>query len=85
MVDQPNPVGPNAPTPKVPSNTPTNSSSDNWNPPPLTWMGMHFNADETKKLWTTIMQSVSTEIQREEKRMKEANRRLRRSIEGKEP
>lgn len=46
---------------------------------PMTFLGMHFTAEESKKLWYAIMQQVSATIQQEQKRALKAIRKLRKS------
>lgn len=46
---------------------------------PMTFLGMHFTAEESKKLWYAIMQQVSATIQKEQKRALKAIRKLRKS------
>lgn len=44
---------------------------------PMTFLGMHFTADEAKVLWNSIIHMVSMDIQRENKRAVAAIRKWR--------
>lgn len=41
------------------------------------FLGMHFNKEETKQLWTVIMQNVSREIERQKSKTLKALKKLR--------
>jgi len=60
-------------TPKAPEGS--------WNPPPLSWMGMKFDAEQTKQLWNTITQTVGRAIQHDKDRAVAASKKLRKSME----
>jgi hypothetical protein len=68
------------PTP-TPSPSAPKAPEGSWNPPPLTWMGMKFDEQQTKQLWNTITQSIGRAIQHEKDRMVAASKKLRKSME----
>jgi hypothetical protein len=82
MVSKPN-MDPNKPPVQGPKPPPSLSNTEfkAWNPPPLNWMGMKFNEEQTKQLWMTISQTVGQAIQKDRDRMIEASKRLRRSTD----
>ena len=86
MVQSIPPSGNSTPTGPIPSQNPTPASSKApssvygaGTAKPMTFLGMHFTAEESKKLWYAIMQQVSATIQREQKRALKAIRKLRKS------
>lgn len=82
------PVDPN----KAPSTPPpTDATPQKKGPPPkygemtakpMTFLGMHFTGPEAEKLWETIMQQISTQIQHEQARALKAMRKLKKSSTG---
>lgn len=82
MVSKPN-MNPNDPIhgPKPPQPSEPASPTKAWNPKPLHWMGMTFDAEQTKQLWNTISQSIGQAIERDKKRALEALKKLRKSTD----
>lgn len=35
---------------------------------PMTWLGMHFTAEEAGKLWQTIVQSINSQISKDKEK-----------------
>lgn len=52
-----------------------------WNPKPMTWLGMKFDAEQTKQLWSTISQSIGQAIEHDKQKAIEASRKLRKSTD----
>lgn len=84
MVQSIPPSGNNIPTGPTPSQSPIPASSKapssvygSGTAKPMTFLGMHFTAEESKKLWYAIMQQVSATIQREQKKALKPIRKLR--------
>jgi hypothetical protein len=75
MVSKPNMNPNNAPIhgPKPPQPEPA------WRPKPLKWMGMSFNTEQTKQLWSTISQTIGQAIQKDRDRMVAASKKLQKS------
>jgi hypothetical protein len=52
-----------------------------WDAKPLTFLGMHFDSQESKKLWTILEQSIARQIQKDKDKaiqaLKEDGRRSR--------
>ena len=82
MVNPSDSVNPKVPPSKPPSINGPQNQANNWNPAPLTWMGMQFDQEDTKKLWTVITQTVATAIQRDSARWKKTLKKLRKSLTG---
>ena len=85
MVSKPNMNPDNTPI-KGPTPLPLrrllNSSLQYLEPPnPLTWLGMSFDAKQTKQLWSTISQSIGQAIQRDKERAVEAIKKLGKSTD----
>ncbi|MDE3045876.1 MAG: hypothetical protein KGJ02_04450 [Verrucomicrobiota bacterium] len=69
-INPPDGTSPTQPTP------PSSGSHKEWNPPPLTWMGMTFDSAEAKQLWNIISQNVNNQISHDKDKALEALRRL---------
>lgn len=53
------------------------SSGKGWSPKPLNWLGMHFDEEQTKKLWDTITQTIGNQINHDKAKALEALKKLR--------
>ncbi len=67
----PNPISDSQPA--APSKT--------WNPKPLNWMGMSFNSEQTKQLWSVISQTIAQAIQKDRDRAVAAIKKLGKSTD----
>ncbi len=62
MVDSPN-VNPSGKSHGADQNGDAGKSAPkSWHPKPLKWLGMTFDSDQTKKLWSIISQNISSAI-----------------------
>jgi hypothetical protein len=82
MVSKPNMNPDNTPI-KGPTPSPADAEtpSKTWTPKPLTWLGMSFDAQQTKQLWSTISQSIGQAIQKDKERAVEAIKKLGKSTD----
>ena len=66
----------NRPNPSVPSPAETTSPSTTggFQFKPMTFLGMSFDSEQTKKLWDCILKSVSDQIRKGEEKAKKAIR-----------
>jgi hypothetical protein len=77
LMEPTNPVSGGGGAPESQGPGEKSKSPADWNPKPMTWLGMHFDVDQTKKLWNIISQNIGDQINREKQRALKAIRRLR--------
>lgn len=70
------PTSSSSPAPKEPSSSGENKAGS-FEYKPMTFLGMQFNADEAKKLWTVILQNVSLQIEKEKAHSLKALKKLK--------
>ena len=82
MVSKPDMNPDNTPI-KGPTPPPADAAapSKTWTPKPLTWLGMTFDSQQTKQLWSTISQSIGQAIQKDKERAVEAIKKLGKSTD----
>ena len=74
----PNPVNPSGPhEPQGPTKPETpHHSAGGFKVKPMTFLGMHFDADQSKKFWGIIIQSVNGQIQKDKDKALKALKKL---------
>ena len=48
----------------------------------MTFLGMYFDADQAKKLWNVIIQSINNQIQKDNDRALKAIKKLKKTEQG---
>jgi hypothetical protein len=78
MVDKPNmdpKIGHTSSQPPAPPKG-TEAKGSGWNPPPMTWLGMKFDEEQTKKLWNIITQNICNQINADKQKAIAAIRKM---------
>lgn len=72
-----NPSQPQGPTPPQGDHPATGKGAGaGWDPKPLHWLGMSFDADQTKKLWNIISQNIANQINHDKQKAIEAIKKM---------